>query len=187
VAISVDWSIKVINVPRNDMPIVQASPEIRELDLDSFRLTLRDLEDDEAGMPWVRTHNHVAPIGVGNFQLARVVEIVNDYTITFEDGQYAVNIVGGNSNVGDRVNVNQVSVRTANSTGLVQAGTALSVAEQAMLMELWRLQGLDRDNPLIVDPDDRTAGPDINQTITKDTGTDTVTVTRDPGDPIPGS
>jgi len=51
--------------------------------------------------------------------LARVVEIINDYTITFEDGQYAVNLVGANSNVADRVNVNQVSVRASNSAGLI--------------------------------------------------------------------
>jgi hypothetical protein len=126
-------------------------------------------------------------ISVGAFELARVIEIVNDYTITFEDGQYAVNLLGANSNIADRVNVNQVSVRSANSAGLIQAGTALSISEQAMLMELWRLQGLDATNPLIVDPDERTAGADINQTITKNTGTDTVTVTRDAGDPVPGA
>jgi hypothetical protein len=49
-----------------------------------------------------------------------VIEIINDYTVTFEDGQYAVNLVGANSNIADRVNVNQVSVRAANSAGLVQ-------------------------------------------------------------------
>jgi hypothetical protein len=48
------------------------------------------------------------------------VVIVNGYTITYEDGQYAVNLVGANSNVADNVNVNQVSVRSANSAGLVQ-------------------------------------------------------------------
>lgn len=40
--------------------------------------------------------------------------------MTFEDGQYAVNLIGANSNIADRVNVNQVSVRSANSAGLVQ-------------------------------------------------------------------
>jgi len=35
-----------------------------------------------------------------------------------KDGQYAVNLVGANSNVGDVVNVNQVSVRSSNSAGL---------------------------------------------------------------------
>jgi hypothetical protein len=188
VAISVDWNNKIITVPKTSTILVQSVPtEIRTLDINTFRLTLRDLEDDDAGMPWPRTHNHIAPISVGAFELARVIEIVNDYTITFEDGQYAVNLLGANSNIADRVNVNQVSVRSANSAGLIQAGTALSISEQAMLMELWRLQGLDATNPLIVDPDERTAGTDINQTITKNTGTDTVTVTRDAGDPVPGA
>jgi len=80
---------------------------------------LRDLEDSEEGMPFQRTHDHVAPIDVGGVTLARVVELINGYTVTFEDGQYAVNIVGGNSNIGDNVNVNQVSIRSANSAGLI--------------------------------------------------------------------
>lgn len=118
-AISVDWPTKVITVPRADMQLIQSNPtEIRTLNLESFHLTLRDLEDDYDGMPWDRTHRYAAPVTVGGVQLAAVVEIVNDYTVTFEDGQYAVNLVGANSNVGDRVNVNQVSVRSANSAGL---------------------------------------------------------------------
>jgi hypothetical protein len=44
--------------------------------------------------------------------------MINNYTVTFEDGQYAVNLVGANSNIADVVNVNQVSVRSANSAGL---------------------------------------------------------------------
>ena len=54
--------------------------------------------------------------------------MINGYTVTFEDGQYAVNLVGANSNVGDRVNVNQVSVRSANSAGLQDLSTILSSA-----------------------------------------------------------
>jgi hypothetical protein len=118
-SITIDWVNKIINVPKSYTSLIQLTPfEIRELDIDSFRLDLKSLEDDPEGMPWVRTHIHTAPVNVGGAVLARVVEIINDYTITFEDGQYAVNIVGGNSNIGDVVNVNQVSVRSANSAGL---------------------------------------------------------------------
>ena len=118
-AITIDWPTGIISIPKADTQLVQSSPtEIRQLDLDTFRKTLKDLEDDEEGMPWPTTHNHVQPIDVGGVTLARVVEIINGYTVTFEDGQYAVNLVGANSNVGDVVNVNQVSVRTANSAGL---------------------------------------------------------------------
>lgn len=119
-AINVDWPNKVIYVYKADMTLVQSSPTIiYSLDLNQFRLTLKDLEDDEEGMPWPDTHSHSPPVEVGGVTLARVVEIINDYTVTFEDGQYAVNLSGANSNVGDRVNVNQVSIRSANSAGLV--------------------------------------------------------------------
>lgn len=118
--ISIDWPNKIITVEKTDMTLIQSSPvEIYSLDLNLFRLTLRDLEDEEDGISYLPTHTHVAPVDVGGVTLARVVEIINDYTVTFEDGQYAVNLIGANSNLGDRVNVNNVSVRSANSAGLV--------------------------------------------------------------------
>jgi len=120
--ISIDWDDRIIFVPRNDLTLIQSSPvEVRELNLNWFRLQLKDLEDSEQGMPFPDTHNHNTEVNVGGIVLARVVEIINDYTITFEDGQYAVNLVGANSNVGDRVNVNQVSVRSSNSAGLISS------------------------------------------------------------------
>lgn len=118
-AISINWATKVINVPKDDLLLIQSAPtEIRELDIDSFRLELKSLEASIEGMPFVHTHNNVAPISVGGVTLARIIEIINGYTITFEDGQYAVNLSGANSNIADVTNVNQVSVRSANSAGL---------------------------------------------------------------------
>jgi len=119
-AVSIDWGNRIITVPRNDMTLIQSSPtEIRELDTDWFRLQLKALEAGD-GIAEPDTHRHVAGVSVGGVTLARVVEIINDYTITFEDGQYAVNLTKSNNNIGDRVNVNQVSVRSANSAGLMQ-------------------------------------------------------------------
>ena len=118
--ISIDWDTRVISVPRSGLTLIQSTPtEIREMDLNWFRLKLKDLEDDEDGIVNPDTHRHYPPVTVGGVELARVVEIINDYTVTFEDGQYAVNLVGANSNVADRVNVNQVSVRASNSAGLI--------------------------------------------------------------------
>ena len=102
--------------------------EIRQLDLNAFRLELKDLEDDEAGIVYPATHQHNTTVEVGGVILSRVIEIINGYTITFEDGQYAVNLVGANSNVADVVNVNQVSVRSANSAGLQDLSTLLAAA-----------------------------------------------------------
>lgn len=127
-AISVNWPTGVISVPKADMTLVQSDPfEIRELDIDTFRLALKDLEDDAEGQVWIRTHNHNTTVTVGGVTLARVVEIINGYTVTFEDGQYAVNLVGANSNIGDVVNLNNVSVRVANSAGLTDSDLAAVV------------------------------------------------------------
>jgi len=125
-AITINWQDKVIFVPKADTTLVTATPdEIRELDLNVFRLALKDLEDDVDGMIFPITHNNNSPVTLGGIVYARTFEIINGYTVTFEDGSYAVNLVGANSNVGDVVNVNSVSIRSANSAGLID-GTATS-------------------------------------------------------------
>ena len=119
-ATTINWATKEINISRAGLTLVQSVPnEIRELNLNSFRLDLKDLEDDEEGMAFIRTHNHNTEVLLGGIVYARIVEIINGYTVTFEDGQYAVNLVGANSNVGDVVNLNQVSIRSANAAGLI--------------------------------------------------------------------
>lgn len=84
----------------------------------------------------------------------------------------------------DTANTN-VFINSSVAAQGVATGGGLSAVESARLAELWRLAGLDPTAPLVVDPDNRTAGPDINQTITKDPLTDTVTVERNPDDPTP--
>lgn len=119
-AVTINWNTKVISVPKADLTLVQASPtEIYELNLNWFRMQLKDLEDSEEGIVFLDTHRHNTEVTLGGLTYARVVEIINGYTVTFEDGQYAVNLVGANSNVGDVINVNQVSVRSYNSAGLI--------------------------------------------------------------------
>lgn len=118
--ISIDWQTKIISVPKADMTQVQSDPfEVRELNLSWFRLQLKDLEDSPEGMPFLDTHRHNTEVTLGGITFARVIEIINGYTVTFEDGEYAVNLVGANSNVGDMTNLNNVSVRTQNSAGLI--------------------------------------------------------------------
>jgi hypothetical protein len=122
VAISIDWGQRIIHVPKADLVLIQSTPvEILQLNINTFRMWLKDLEDSDEGMAFPDTHRHNTEVTIGGVTLARVVEIINGYTITFEDGQYAVNLVGANSNVADVVNVNQVSVRSANSAGLTSA------------------------------------------------------------------
>mgnify|MGYP003642638420 CR=1 FL=1 len=118
--IDIDWGTKEITIPKAELVLVQTTPiEIYNLDLNLFRLALKDKEDDTEGMTFLDTHQNNGEVLLGGIVYARVVEIINGYSITFEDGQYAVNLLGANSNVGDVVNPNQVSVRSSNSAGLI--------------------------------------------------------------------
>ena len=130
-AISINWGTKVISVPRAYCTLVQSVPsEIRTMDLNTFRLALKDLEDGEAGINFPDTHKHNTEVTLSGITFARVIEIINGYTVTFEDGQYAVNLTGANSNLSDVINVNQVSVRTSNSAGMVSQAGLLATSEE---------------------------------------------------------
>lgn len=118
-AISIDWQTKVIYIPQADLTPLGGS--LYELDVDWFRLQLKDLEDNIEGMPFLDTHRHTTETELGGVTYARFVEIINGYTVTFEDGQYAVNLVGANNNILDVTNVNQVSLRSSNSAGLISS------------------------------------------------------------------
>jgi len=131
-AITMDWANLIIQVPRADMPIIQASPEIRSLDIDAFRLELKAIEASEEGIPFLDTHKHTTEVVLSGVTYARFVEIINSYTITFEDGLYSVNLFGANSNLLEATNQNQVSLRANNSSGLVRV-----VNEE----DIWNYQG----------------------------------------------
>jgi hypothetical protein len=124
--ISIDWPTRVIYVPL--VALTPIGGGIYVLDLETFRFALRYLEGTDDGMFFPATHDHNPPVDIGGTTLAQVVLLINGYTVTFEDGEYAVSIVGGNSNVGQNVNVNRVSVRSSNSAGLVDAGAGIANA-----------------------------------------------------------
>lgn len=118
-AISIDWANSIINVPKSAMVQTQVTPQvIYQLELDYFRLALKDLEASDEGMNNLRTHSHNTSFVLGGAPYARVIKIINGFNVTFEDGQYAVNLVGANSDVAELSTVNQVSIRPNNSTGL---------------------------------------------------------------------
>jgi hypothetical protein len=109
---------KVIGVPQADLTLVGPG-QVYEYDMDTFRKALKDLEDGEVGIVFDDTHQHNPPVTISGILLARVVIIINGYTVTFEDGQYAVNLINANTNVSENTNVNQVSIRPQNSAGLI--------------------------------------------------------------------
>lgn len=114
--VSVHWPSKVITIPQSYL--TPLGGDIYELDTEQLRLDLKDLEDEEQGISYLDTHRRNAPVTVSGATYAQTLEIINGYTVTFEDGQYAVNLVGSNNNIAEVTNVNQVSIRSNNSAGL---------------------------------------------------------------------
>lgn len=127
--ISIDWGTKVISVPQSYLTFVSGS--IYELDVDQFRLDLKDLEDSEEGMVFPDTHVHNTTVELSGTTYARFVIITNGYTVTFEDGNYTVKCVGANHNIGDVKNVNSVSLIIGNSAGLIQSGVSGLTTEES--------------------------------------------------------
>lgn len=133
---TIDYTTFIIEVERASLPLAQSSPtEIRTFEVGLFHELLRDTEDNAVHMPFLDTHNWVASKLIGGVTLAPIFEMLPPYTITFEDGLYVVNVIGANSNIGEFVNKNQVSVWISNSAGLtdrIQLIAALDTINQGV-------------------------------------------------------
>lgn len=155
--ISITWGTRVINIPKNYLTLISGT--LYELDTEQFRLDLKALEDDEEGQPFPDTHRHATEVTVAGITFARIIEIINNYSITFEDGQYSVRLVGSNNNFFDVengiLNQNQVQVIPGNSAGLIvhESGVSgLTPEESTQLMATaledgGRLQDIDTRLP----------------------------------------
>ena len=143
-AISINWATKVISIPQADLTWISGT--LYELDTDVFRLTLKNLEDDEDGMAFERTHKHNTEVTVAGTTYARTVEIINGYSVEFEDGQYSVRLIGSNNNLFDVENgilvQNQVQVIPGNAAGLIVrlSGSGLDATQDQRLIDI-ELQG----------------------------------------------
>ena len=182
-AVTINWLTKVITVPTDFLTLISGAGgpgSLYELDVNELRLALKDIEDD-VGMPYLDTHRHNTAITLGGVTYARTFEVINGYTVKFDDSindHYTVRCVGANHNIADVKVLNTVSLIIGNSAGLIQvsSGSGLSPEQATMLEEVWKLHGLAAGTPLVVSPTARTAGG-IAQTITEDGG-GTTTVER---------
>lgn len=119
--IQIDWNTRVISVPQADLTYV--SPGVYSLNVEDFRLWLKDIEDSEEGMAFPDTHRRNAPVTLSGTTYAQTFEIINGYTVTFEDGSYRVRVIGGNHNISDVMVANSVSIEIGNSAGLIAVDT----------------------------------------------------------------
>ena len=112
---TVNWATREISVPQSFLTPLGGTNY--GLDTNAFRVALKDIEDDE-GMGFPDTHRHNTAVVLGGVTYARFIEIINGFTVTFENGSYSVLLSGSNNNILDVTNLNYVSVRSANATGL---------------------------------------------------------------------
>lgn len=120
--ISVNVATRVIYVPQADLTSLGGGRY--EHDINAFRLALKDWEDSDDGMDAPDTHVHGQESTLSGVTYARKLEVINGYTVEYENGTYQVNCVGANHNVGDVKVVNSVSLVIGNSAGLISVGGA---------------------------------------------------------------
>ena len=123
-AVSVNPATGVITIPRSDLTALGGSRY--SMDIEWLRLQLKKWEDSENGVAFTDTHRRNAPVTLSGVIYAQTFEIIAPYTVTFEDGAYTVYVNGGNHNLADVKNVNQVSLVIGNSAGMIVVETGVS-------------------------------------------------------------
>jgi len=115
---SVNWLTKIVTIPKADLTVIDAPNEVFELNVLAFWAAIHDIQDGE-GITYQTIMASNAPSEIGGVVLQRVVEVINNYKIEFEDGQYQVNLVGANNNILQSRVQNQVSLNPSNSAGAI--------------------------------------------------------------------
>jgi len=87
--ITIDWVTKVINIPKADLTLVQSYPELRKMDLNWFRLALKDIEGSDEGMPYPDTHIHKSQTILSGLIYARFIEIINNHMEDFSKKHFS--------------------------------------------------------------------------------------------------
>lgn len=126
---TVNWLTRRITVPQSDLTLDAGI--IYDFDVNQFRLDLKDIEDNVDGVAMPDTHRHNTAVTISGLPLARTLEIINQFTVEFEDtgAAYVVRCSGANHNIADVFvpGTSEVSLIVGNSAGLVDATSASAV------------------------------------------------------------
>jgi hypothetical protein len=124
-AIAINWLTRRITIPQSDLTPI--SGVLYQLDVNAFRLQLKDLEDSDDGMGQPDTHRHNTQVVLSGVTYARTLEIINGYTVEFQNtgSPYIVSCVGANHNLADVYipGSSTVSLIIGNSAGLIVTDT----------------------------------------------------------------
>ena len=125
--VSIDPQTRVITIEQADLALVSGT--LYEHDTEAFRQSVNDLMDNETNivLPDWATRN--APVTVAGTTFAQTIEVINSFSIEYDDapGAYSVRLAGSNNNLFDVENgiltQNLVQVIAQNSAGLVRVDT----------------------------------------------------------------
>lgn len=136
-AISITWGTKVVYVPKDYLTLVTGT--FYELDSNKLRLDVKKLEEDDPGMPFPDVTSHNTEVTISGVTYVRTIEVINGYSIEFEDGQYTVSIIGSNNNYhdvqGGVLVQNQVQVIPNNSAGYISVSDGGAAAPQSLFVK----------------------------------------------------
>jgi hypothetical protein len=130
-AYSVDWIARVVTIPVADLIYVAVGSY--QLSMVAFHKEARRLEwefDEGLWFPQILDRGNSRTLA--GVPYAPFDEIINGYTVTFDPTAARVSVVGSNNNIFDVMNINGVSVATANSAGLtdVEVSRLLSYKDE---------------------------------------------------------
>jgi hypothetical protein len=119
--IAINWLTRRITIPQADLTPISGT--LYEIDVNEFRISLKDIEDSEEGIGQPDTHRHNTQVTLSGVTYARTFEIINGYTVEFQDTgtPYLVRCVGANHNLADVYvpGTSGVSLIIGNAAGLV--------------------------------------------------------------------
>ena len=126
-AYSVNWSTRVVSIPKTDLVFVADLDY--ELNSRSFLEEIRRLEwDFNEGLAYPQILDYTASKNISNTDYSPFDEIINGYMIEFDDTIDRVTLRGSNTNIADRgVIVNNgvlvVPTNSAGNTIITTSGT----------------------------------------------------------------
>ena len=134
-AANINWSAGLVNVPQSDLTVVIGT--LFSHDTSGFFDDIKTQEASEEGIVWPDIIDHNGSYTVAGVTYAQKIELVNGYTVAYENtgSFYTVNLVNSNNNIFDQqagvyVPHANAMVIPSNSAGLqtVALGSAVNLA-----------------------------------------------------------
>jgi len=124
-AVGINRLTRRITIPQADLTLL--SGVLYELDVDAMYESLRDGRAEEPGRPFPTPAERGAAKTLSGTTYAPLVEIINSYSVEFEDtgSPYTVKCVGANHNIEDVFipGTSGVNLIVNNSAGLIVSGS----------------------------------------------------------------